>query len=284
MFGTAFLMLPLCFLKNISKMRFASMFGICALIYAILVVIIQTPWFFKDYLDKYDENDSKTHANWFNIKKGFNTQLDFFTGMATVFFCYTCHPGAFPVYKTLKKNNKDKINTVFFRSICLDIIIYILVTICGFMTAPTNPQELIIYRKSVFENDIFMTIAKIALAIDLFLCLPANYASYRCSFFMVFFKTDEIDNFRNCLVTIPTLLVSTLIGALYKDILDYISLFGGFCSTIICYMIPGVLMILTSNEKVTSFKNILTFLVVACLATFGFMGGVQTLRKIITKK
>ena len=284
MFGTAFLMLPLCFLKNISKMRFASMFGICALIYAILVVIIQTPWFFKDYLDKYDENDSKTHANWFNIKKGFNTQLDFFTGMATVFFCYTCHPGAFPVYKTLKKNNKDKINTVFFRSICLDIIIYILVTICGFMTAPTNPQELIIYRKSVFENDIFMTIAKIALAIDLFLCLPANYASYRCSFFMVFFKTDEIDNFRNCLVTIPTLLVSTLIGALYKDILDYISLFGGFCSTIICYMIPGVLMILTSNEKATSFKNILTFLVVACLATFGFMGGVQTLRKIITKK
>ena len=103
MFGTAFLMLPLCFLKNISKMRFASMFGICALIYAILVVIIQTPWFFKDYLDKYDENDSKTHANWFNIKKGFNTQLDFFTGMATVFFCDTCHPGAFPLYKTLKK-------------------------------------------------------------------------------------------------------------------------------------------------------------------------------------
>ena len=152
------------------------------------------------------------------------------------------------------------------------------------MTAPTNPQELIIYRKSVFENDIFMTIAKIALAIDLFLCLPANYASYRCSFFMVFFKTDEIDNFRNCLVTIPTLLVSTLIGALYKDILDYIALFGGFCSSIICYIIPGVLMILTSNEKMTSFKNILTFLVVACLATFGFMGGVQTLRKIITKK
>ena len=96
--------------------------------------------------------------------------------MATVFFTYSCHPGAFPVYKTLKQNNKNKINTVFLRSICLDLIIYIFIAICGFMTAPLKPQSLIIYRESVFDNDIFMTIAKIALALDLFLSLPANYA------------------------------------------------------------------------------------------------------------
>ena len=43
------------------------------------------------------------------------------------------------------------------------------------MTAPTNPKSLIIYRESVFDNVIFMTIAKIALGLDLFLSLPANY-------------------------------------------------------------------------------------------------------------
>ena len=281
MFGISILIIPLCLVKDISKMRFASMFGVCALIYAILVVIIQTPWFFKDYLDKYDENDLSTHANWFDITKGFTTQLNFFTGIATVFFCYSCHPGAFPVYKTLKSYNKDKINTVFFRSICLDIIIYLFVSICGFMTAPTKPQQLIIYRETVFENDIFMTIAKIALALDLLLSLPANFASYRCSFFIVFFKTDQIDNFRNAMVTIPTLLVSTLIGALYKDILGYISLFGGFCSSIMCYLIPGAMMILTSKEKITSFKNIISLMLITCLTTIGFMGGIQTIRGII---
>ena len=40
------------------------------------------------------------------------------------------------------------------------------------MTAPLKPESLIIFRESVFDNDIFMTIAKIALALDLFLSLP----------------------------------------------------------------------------------------------------------------
>jgi len=227
MFITTALVSPLCLLKDISKMRFASMFGVCALIYCIIVVVIQTPWFYSDYLKQYKEDDPNTHANWFDISKGFGAELNFFTGVATVFFTYSCHPGAFPVYKTLKQNNKNKINTVFLRSICLDLIIYIFIAICGFMTAPLKPQSLIIYRESVFENDIFMTIAKIALALDLFLSLPANYASYRCSFFMLVFNTDKIDNSRNFLITIPTLIISTLIGALYKDILSYISFFGG---------------------------------------------------------
>ena len=114
MFGTTLLVTPLCLLKDISKMRFASTFAVCALIYCILVVVIQTPWFFKDYLDKYDKDDSDTHANWFDITKGFTSKLNFFTGIATVFFCYTCHPGAFPVFKTLKNHTEKRINTVFF--------------------------------------------------------------------------------------------------------------------------------------------------------------------------
>ena len=281
MFGTTALVIPLCLLKDISKMRFSSMFGVCALMYSILVVVVQTPWFYKDYLDKYKEDDPKTHANWFDISKGFSSNLYFFTGVATVFFCYSCHPGAFPVYKTLKNKSEKNVNTVFFRSVCLDFVIYILVAICGFMTAPTNPKELIIYRDTVFENDIFMTIAKIALALDLFLSLPANFASYRCSFFIVFFGTDQIDDLRNWLVTLPTLLLSTLVGALYEKILSYISLFGGFCSSIMCYLIPGVLIIVTSNQKMNTLPNILRVIAITSLTTIGFMGGIQTIRKII---
>ena len=283
MFGTIALVIPLCLLKDISKMRFASMFAICALIYCILVVVIESPWFFSDYLDKYNENDPATHANWLDMSRAFTKDLNFFTGLATVFFVYSCQAGAFPVYKTLKNNTEKRINSVFFRSVCLDIIIYIFISICGFMTAPTNPKSLIIYRDSIFENDIFMTIAKIALAIDLFLSLPANFVSFRCSFFLVIFKTDQIDNKRNWLVTLPTLLLSTLTGALYKEILDYISLFGGFCSSIMCFILPGALMIKSSGEKITSKKNIITFIIVAVLSTVGFMGGIQTIRGIITR-
>ena len=167
------------------------------------------------------------------------------------------------------------------RSIILDLTIYILIAICGFITAPLKPKSLIIYRESIFENDTPMTIAKIALALDLFLSLPANFASYRCSFFMVFFKTDKIDNLRNVLVTSITLIVATLVGALYKNILSYISFFGGTCSSMICYLIPGVLMIKASNQDLKSRRNILTIIAISLLTIFGFMGGLQTIRSII---
>ena len=272
---------PLCLLKDISKMRFASMFGILALIYCIIVVLIQTPWFYKDYLDNYKEDDPSTHANWYDISKGFGPELNFFTAVGTVFFTYCSHPGVLPVYKSLKNNTEERMNKAIFRSICLDIILYIIVAISGFMTAPLKPQSLIIFRESVFENDIFMTIAKVALALDLFLSLPANYASYRCSFFMLFFNTDKIDNCRNFLLTIPTLLISTVIGALYKDISSYISFFGGFGGSIMCYLIPGIMMIKSNDENIASCKNIMRIIGITFLTLMGFMGGIQTIRNNI---
>ena len=114
MFGLTALLIPLCLLKDISKMRFTSMIGVFALIYSILVVVIETPWFYKDYIDNvYRKDDSETHANWFDITKGFTSELNFFSSIATIFFCYTCHPGAFPVFKSLKYNNEKRINQVF---------------------------------------------------------------------------------------------------------------------------------------------------------------------------
>ena len=282
MFGIILLVMPLCLLKNISKMRFASLFGICAYIYCILVIVIQSPWFLRHYLDNYKKDDPDTHANWFNLANGFTKDLYFFTGIATVFFAYECHTGAFPVYKNLKNHTEERINKLYFRSLCLDIAVYILISICGFITAPLNPQSLVIFRENVvFKNDIFMSIAKIALACNLFLSLPANYAGYRCSFFIFFFGTDEIDNKRNFIVTVCSLLVSTLVGAVYKNILNYISFLGGFCCSIINFLIPGAMIIRASGEKLSSPKNIVTFIAFATLTTLGFLGGIQTIRASI---
>lgn len=279
MFIIVGIIMPLCLLKNISKMRFASMFAICALIYSILVVIIESPWFWAHYNEyEYIENDKETYPNWFGIKKSFGSELNFFSCISTVFFTYSCHPGAFPIYKTLKSNSDERINKVFFRSILLDLIIYIFVTFCGFITAPLRPQSLIIFRESIWEHDYFMQIARVAVALELFLCLPANYAPLRNSFLLVFFGNDELSNKINYLITIPILLTSTLVGALYKDILSYISLLGGFCSSLMCFLVPGSMILQTNKKPLCSFRNIMTIIVVVTLCSIGFLAGIQTIR------
>ena len=67
------LLVPLCLKRDIGKMKFFSLFGIIALSYTVLVLVIECPFFWKDYLNNvYKKDDKSTHANWFDISKAFN--------------------------------------------------------------------------------------------------------------------------------------------------------------------------------------------------------------------
>ena len=59
-------------------------------------------------------------------------------------------------------------NKVFRRSIILDLIIYFLIYISSFLTSPLISEDLVIFRESIFKNDIFMNLAKISIFLELF--------------------------------------------------------------------------------------------------------------------
>lgn len=272
------LLIPLCLAKDIGKMKFFSLFGIIALFYTIIVLIIECPFFFKHYINNvYKSDDDSTHANWIDITRSFNSDLDFFTGFATVIFSFACHQGAFPVFRTLKKNNPRRINKVFQRSIILDLLIYFLIYISSFLTTPLKSEDLIIFRESIFENDIFMNIAKISIIFELFFLIPSNFNSLRCSLFHLIFGNEDVENVRNIVLTLVTLSLSSLIGALYKGILTYISLLGGFCCTTICFLIPGSMIIKCEWREMKTYEKVLNVLAVVVLCFMGFIGGIESI-------
>jgi len=276
-FGFTLLISPICILKDITKMRFASLFGICALSYTILVIVIESPWFFKNYLDNYKEEDPETHANWFDISKSFQSDVSFFAVISAIFCVFTCHNSAFPIYKTLKYNTPRRINNLFKRAIGMLLVINFFLSICGFMTSPLNPKSLIIFRVSIFDNDIFMTIAKVSLAVALYLSIPANYNSFRTSFFMLAFCSDKIDIVRNIIVTYSVLIICAFISCIYKDILSYLNIIGGFFCSTLSFLIPGLLTVLSSDEKITSKKNLFTIIICGIMTLIGFIATIQTI-------
>ncbi len=192
MYGICLLLVPLCLLKDISKMRVASLFSICSLIYAILVIIVECPFYVHKFLQDHKLED----INWYDMSTGFDKNLYFFRGTATIFFAYTCHVGAFPVYKTLKNNITRRVNKVFMRSIVLDILIYITVGICGYLTQPIDTPDLIIYREKYLKNDIAMDIARLGMAINLLLSTPANYNAFRLSVMEITWGSSDVTDKR----------------------------------------------------------------------------------------
>ena len=122
-----------------------------------------------------------------------------------------------------------------------------------------------------------MNIAKIAVFLELFFLIPSNYNSMRCSLFQMIFKSEEVKISPNIILTVSTLVLSAVIGALYSEILNYISLLGGFCCTTYCFFIPGWLMIKSEWEEMSKLRRVLTIIGIGILSLFGFIGGVMSI-------
>ena len=276
MFGVAILVFPLCLLKDVSKMRFASLIGVLALIYSIIVIVIESIFFLK-----YKNWDLLGEMNWFDIRPAFSKEdgFPFFGGLATVFYIYSCHAGAFPVYKTLRNNTTKRIKKVFRRSILLDIMVYFFVSAASFITSPMNPPELILYREDLdgFSPDYFIIVAKVGIIFNLFFSTPANYAGLRISLFELIWGNSNITDGKNVFVTLIILIIVVLTGALYDEILDYIELLGGFCSVIYCFFIPGLIYVKNNKYPMKSFINIITVVILILFVLIGYSSGILTI-------
>lgn len=275
------LLIPLCLAKDIGKMRFFSLFGIASLCYTIIVLLIQCPFYWSHYLNNiYIEEDKSTHANWIDLSRAFNENLDFFTGFATIIFAYSCHQGSLPVYRTLQTKDGPTMKTmenVFIKSLLLTLTIYFLTFIPSFLTTPLHSEDLIIYRESIFSNDIFMHISKISIFLELFFLIPSNYNSLRCYLFHMIFGNENVNTIPNIILTVSTLVLSAVIGAVYSEILNYISLLGGFCCTTYCFFVPGWLMIKSEWNEMSKLKKIFSLIGISLLTLIGFIGGIMSI-------
>ena len=277
-YGISFvILLPLCLQKDINKMRYSSTFGIYSLFLLVLIIIIECPFFIAEYEDS-------VKLNFYNILKGFDSEMNFLKSISTLFYAFSCHVGAFPVIESLKNPTKKRINKVFKSAICLDIICYLLIGLTGYLSQPIDTPDLIIERTNLkkFKHDYIMLFGQICFILTLFAKICANWNALRVSLLSILGKdSKKYTNFLNAILTISFLIISTLIAVLFQSVSDYISLIGSFCSVIICFIIPGLIYIKGNQYRLSNYKNILTIILIVFMACFGAVSGIFTIIKIV---
>ena len=275
---------PLCLLKNISKMRYASIFGIFSLFFLIFIVVLECPFYIKhNFFDK----NKKIKLNYIDILSGFEGDMKILQAISTLFYAFSCHVGVFPVLNSLKNPTRPRIKLLFKKSILLDIICYLIIGISGYLTQPEDTPDIIIERKSIFKNDFLMIIGQICFIFTLIAKICANYNALRICIVNLFNvnRTDnQISNKINFLLTTSCLIITTLIAVVFQSISSYISLIGGFCSVIISVLIPGLIYIKGLNESKINKKTIFAGIIVFILTLMGFTNGIITIKNVITTK
>jgi len=280
----AILIGTICLIRDINKLNFSAYIGVGACAYAIILVMVQCHSYYKHYKDTvYKEDDDSTHVNWTNLGDAFTSDLVFFKGFANLLFAYACQSGIFPIhagFKLVEKGDKKmKISSAL--GMLFTTILHFISIICGFLTDPITPEDLIIYRKDKDNGkDIPMVIARLLVAISLIFTVPGYYFPLRLSVVNSFTNGKLTKKF-NFIFTYVSVFACSVIAALYDKILNYLS-YIGFISVFISFLFPILLNIKSTGKKFTYWKNLLDFILAIIVCALALVAFVGTLKDDIT--
>ena len=274
---TITILFPLCRLKTISNMRYASTFGIISLFLLIFIVLIECPFFYK-----HNVTEGNQKINLMNIRPGFDKDLQFLQSISTIIYAFACHVGVFPVLNSLHNPTRKRVQKVFRRATMLDIVCYLIIGISGYLSQPEHTPDLIVERDKIFKNDFLMTIGQMLFIFTLIAKICANYNGLRTTLLIQMdYDPIEYPNNVNFIMTVISLSITTFIAAIFQKISDYISLIGSFCSVFIAIVMPGMIYIKDNGKKLTNLNNILAIIFVVIVSGFGLITSWSTINSII---
>lgn len=277
---TIFLLFPLCMIKDYSKFGFLSTFTLISLIYITLVVCIQMPFYIEHRENSRDYNN---YVNWFDISLSFSSQLLFFPVFACMLYTNGNAAFALPILKKLKNSNEHNTTKVALCSESLIFLVYMIIGIVGYLSVPQDTPKLIIFRNTIFENDALMTVGKILFSISLITNFATNFNLIRISGLKILLRNDS-DNtslFTNFLFTLIILVLVSTISTFSDDIINILSIIGGFTVVIIHYSAIGLMYLKGNDNKIYSLKNIIMIITILVLLGLGLTGGIISIRNTI---
>ena len=148
--------------------------------------------------------------------------------------------------------------------------------VLGYLTQPIDTPDLIIERKSIFKKDYYMIGGRMLLTLTLLGKIAPNYNALRVSLLSSLgYDINNYSTFLNCILTIPLILISTLITVLYQKVGDYVDFLGSFASIFFCFLIPGLMYIKLNDYPRYHWKNVLTVIymvvfIILCAISGGF--------------
>ena len=272
-----FILFPLCLTKTLSKMRFASTFGVLCQILMIFIILVQFPSFYYHNI-----HQRKQNINFSDIKLGFGKNLEFFQSITTIIYAFECHSGLFSVLSNLQKPSRIRVQKVFKNAILIDVISCMIIALSGYLSQPFNTPELIIERHTIYKHDILMITGLILFVFTLITKVGANYNGFRITILNLFkYDTVNYPNFFNVLFTFTTLTITTFISAYVKNnISHYVSIVGTFCSIVVVIIIPGMIYIKGNDYPVYHYKNILTIIFIFTIASIGMISIFCVMQKL----
>jgi len=157
---TVFISFPLCKQHNMTSLRYPSLIGVAAVIFAITLIIVHS--FHAISFDR--------PFVWYRL------DLNIFSACGITFFAYQCLSAFFPVYYDLANPTLSRISKVVFRSVAIEYVLYLIVAACGYLSFLDDTLPIIINNQAVTPLfQVLFNVARVMVYIKLAISIPINF-------------------------------------------------------------------------------------------------------------
>ena len=247
---------PLGMLRNLSALRFASIFSVVTLIMIALVLVSELPFFNHHYQDLHY----------------FDFNLSIFSTYAVTLYAFVCHCNVPIVHSELIDRSVRRMSKAAFRAISIVLCGYIIIGLFGYFSVPDGTPSIITQRKTPpgIQDDWVMVVARTLFTITVVIAIPINIPPLRNSVTKFCFRRDQPSLKLHVGITLISLLTALIIAIFYPSIIFLFNFLGGFCASILVVLIPSLFHYKLSDKPWTSPLNLTVLGISTLLTLIGF--------------
>lgn len=253
--------IPLSLLKNVSVLQYASITATFSLIYAIIVIVIECPFYYNNYIE--------THPGFeFSLIKK-NLGFKWLNTVGVFLFGFCCHNGIFQVFMEMDRPNLRRSIKVGNRAISLEVVLYLSISIAGYISRFDDCDSTFLVRPDLLKIDYFMDVAKITLIICLNCVMAINYNIMRLSVYSLVFKGEHPSYIIDFVITVLTYLITNVIVYFVKSATDILGFVGGISTVVISFICPILVDIKLGSNHKFHWRNIFNYVVMIVITLLG---------------
>lgn len=173
------IMTPLSMFKELSSLRFVSLFNSFSLIYISLLILAEFPLY-------------AIENSWSSVQL-YNLDITLIYGFNLCLFSANCHTNISQIQGELFNSNIRRIKKVSTRAMLAVYFPYMGLGLFGYLSTLDNTPDLIIMRQrpSLIPNDFLMVIGRFFMAITLTFGVPVNIPPCRLAIIKTWFRYKE---------------------------------------------------------------------------------------------
>lgn len=256
--------IPLSMLKDISHLQYVSIIGTITLGLSIIVIIIECPFYF---IQEYNKNNSNPISLFPPKNSNIDLRFSWIDTFGILFFGFASHTGIFQPFQELNRPGRRRLYKVLNKSFQIESILYILLTIAGFLSTFYDTPDVFLKRKNLKGfDDYFIIIVRILLVLTMNSCIAVNFNVLRMSVKSLILGNNPSKK-KDFVFIITTYIVTNAITYFVQNAGSLLSFISGVSLTLIAFVVPILIEIKSNKEEKKTLKIIFNyiFLLIICI-------------------